>query len=627
MLKFAYTLILGGVIVHCVRKVNESYTWIGGNDHRLSMFEGIYDVPKGMSYNSYLLMDEKTVLFDTVDEAVGTLFLENLTYTLGGRNLDYVIVHHMEPDHSALLIRLLAQYPELKIVCTNKSATYLKQFFHVDVSENIMIVTEGSTLQTGNHELKFIMAPMVHWPEVMVTYDSVDKILFTADAFGTFGTLDGALFADEVDFAHEFMDEARRYYCNVVGKYGTQVEALLKKIEPYEISMICPLHGLAWRRDLEVFFEKYRKWSRYEAEEAGVLIAYASVYGDTKNVAEIVACRLRERGIKTQLFDVSVTPSSYIIASAFRWSHLLFASTTYNAKIFVLMEQLLTELVDHNLQNKTVALIENGTWAATSGRLMKALLEKCKNFTFIEETLSIKSSIRLEQEVEVERLVSALEQSVITATNIEEVSNQIDPQTFIKVPYGLYLLTSKDGEKDNGCIINTTVQITINPNRVMVAVNKQNYTHDMILKSGMLGISILTEETPFSLLERFGFQSGQDVNKFEDFNSVKRSQLGVLGLTQYSNAFISGKIIAAHDYGTHTVFVAEVVEAEVLSAANSLTYSYYYEHIKPKPQPVGEKKKGFVCKVCGYIYEGEVLPEDYICPVCKHGASDFEPLK
>lgn len=398
--------------MYCVRKINDSYTWIGGNDHRLAMFEGIYETPKGMSYNSYILMDEKTVLFDTVDEAVSTVFFENLTYVLGERELDYVIIHHMEPDHSALLKRIIEKYPQVKFVCTDKSAVYLEQFFHIDFSDHIHIVTEDSTLQTGNHELKFLMAPMIHWPEVMVTYDSTDKMLFSADAFGSFGTIDGAIFADEVDSVHEYLSEARRYYCNIVGKYGTQVQKLLQKLETYEIKMICPLHGVIWREQLDMMLDVYKKWCYFESEETGVLIAFASVYGDTKNVAEIMACRLRDRGIKTELFDVSVAPASYIVASAFRWSHLLFASTTYSSKIFSKMDHLLQDMVAHSLQNKTVALIENGTWAPTSGRLMKELLEKCKNMNFIEQSISIKSSIRMEQEAQIDELVQAIVESV-----------------------------------------------------------------------------------------------------------------------------------------------------------------------------------------------------------------------
>lgn len=399
--------------MYCVRKINESYTWIGGNDHRLAMFEGIYETPKGMSYNSYVLMDDKTVLFDTVDEAVSTVFFENLTYVLGERALDYVIIHHMEPDHSALLKRILEKYPQVQFVCTDKSAVYLKQFFHIDFSDHIHIVTEGSTLQTGNHELKFLMAPMIHWPEVMVTYDSTDKMLFSADAFGSFGTIDGAIFADEVDSMQEYISETRRYYCNIVGKYGTQVQRLLQKLEPCEIKMICPLHGVIWREQLDVILELYRKWGYFESEETGVLIAFASVYGDTKNVAEIMACRLRDRGIKTELFDVSVTPASYIVASAFRWSHLLFASTTYSSKIFSKMDHLLQDMVAHSLQKKTVAFIENGTWAPTSAKLMKELLEKCKNMTFIEKSISVKSSIRMDQENDIDELVQAIEESVM----------------------------------------------------------------------------------------------------------------------------------------------------------------------------------------------------------------------
>lgn len=623
--------------MYCVRTINKNYTWIGGNDHRLAMFEGIYETPKGMSYNSYVLMDDKTVLFDTVDEAVSTVFFENLTYVLGERTLDYVIIHHMEPDHSALLKRILEKYPQVKFVCNDKSATYLKQFFHIDFSEHIEMVTEGSTLNTGTHELKFLMAPMIHWPEVMVTYDSTDKMLFSADAFGSFGTIDGAIYADEVNSMSEYIGETRRYYCNIVGKYGTQVQRLLEKLKGLEIEMICPLHGVIWRQQLNDILELYRKWSYFEAEEKGVLITFASVYGDTKNVAEIIACRLRDRGIKTELIDVSVTPASYIVASAFRWSHLLFASTTYSSKIFLKMDHLLQDLAAHSLQNKTVALIENGTWAPTAGKLMKELLEKCKNITFIEKTISIKSSIRMDQETEIEELVEAIAQSVAPneekvdkvakVDNLDKDAEVVDPKAMIKLPYGLYLLSTKDGDTDNGCIINTAVQVTVTPTKMSIAVNKQNKTHDMILKSGVFSLSVLTENTPFSLIQKFGFHSGSEMNKFENFEYGKRDILGVLHLTRYCNSYMSGKVIDTYDYDTHTIFVAEIVEAACLSDDNSLTYSFYFDHIKPKVRPEAEHKKGFICKICGYIYEGDTLPEDFICPICKHGASDFEPLQ
>lgn len=398
--------------MYCYRKINDDLTWVGGNDRRLAMFEGVYSVPSGVSYNSYLLMDERTVLFDTVDKAVTQVFFENIAHVLDGRTLDYLVIHHMEPDHSFAISELLYRYPEIQLVCNAKIVTMLKQFFDLDIEGRALVMKEGDVLRTGKHELTFFMAPMVHWPEVMVSYDSADKILFSADAFGAFGALNGALFADEVDFARDHLDEARRYYTNIVGKYGPQVQALLKKAATLEIEMICPLHGFVWRKDIGSFVALYDQWSKYTPEENAVLIAYASVYGNTENAAEILACRLNERGIKTVMYDVSVTPASNIISDAFRYSHFVFASTTYNAGIFVNMEAFIADLVAHNIQNRTVAIIENGSWAPTSGKLMRAELEKCKNITFIERTLTLKSALKESQLAEIDALASAIEETM-----------------------------------------------------------------------------------------------------------------------------------------------------------------------------------------------------------------------
>jgi len=372
------------------------------------MFEGVYSVPDGVSYNSYLLVDEKTVLFDTVDKAVKQRFLENLAETLNGRQLDYLIVQHMEPDHSAAFLDLFSRFPNMTVVCNAKTLAFIKQFYDTDIDSRVRLVKEGDTLSTGKHNLHFVMAPMVHWPEVMVTYDSTDRLLFSADAFGCFGALNGAVFADEVDFAKDYMDETRRYYANIVGKYGMQVTSLLKKAEAFEIDMILPLHGFVWRKNIDSILSKYVQWSSYVPEEQGVMIAYASVYGNTENAAEILACRLRDKGVKTVMFDVSVAPASDIVSAAFKWSHLVFASTTYNNGIFVTMEAVINDLVSHNIQNRTVAIIENGSWAATSGSLIREKLEKCKNITFVDNIISIKSALKAEQLKEIDAMADAL---------------------------------------------------------------------------------------------------------------------------------------------------------------------------------------------------------------------------
>lgn len=399
--------------MYCTKKITDDLVWVGANDRRLMMFEGVYDVPNGMSYNSYLLMDEKTTLFDTVDKAVSKRFFENLNYTLAGRDLNYVIVEHVEPDHCATLEELVLRYPNVKVVCNAKALNMIKQFFEFDIESKSLIVKEGEELNTGKHKLSFINAPMVHWPEVMMVYDKTDEILFSADAFGSFGALNGAIFADEVDFYKDYLDEARRYYCNIVGKYGPSVQMVLKKALNLNIKMICPLHGLVWRKNLNDITHKYNLWSKYEAEEKGVLIAYASIYGNTENLAEIIASKLQENKIKTTMFDVSSMPKSYIIANAFKYSHLIFASCTYNAGIFVKMEELLRDLVAHNIQNKTVALIENGSWAPTAAKQMREILNSSKNINILGDNISIKSSVKENTLDNISKLVENIKQSFI----------------------------------------------------------------------------------------------------------------------------------------------------------------------------------------------------------------------
>lgn len=619
--------------MYCTKKITDDLIWVGANDRRLAMFEGVYSVPNGVSYNSYLLLDDTTVLFDTVDKAVGGVFFQNVEHALGGRNLDFVVIQHMEPDHSATLGELLLRYPDVKVVCNQKILDMITQFFNLDLSKKAFVVKEGTTLNTGHHTLRFFMAPMVHWPEVMVTYDETTGTLFSADAFGTFGALNGAIFADEVDFANDYMSEARRYYCNIVGKYGNQVQALLKKLHAVDLKMICPLHGFVWRRNLEDFFDKYVKWSTYTPEDTGVMIAYASVYGNTENTAEIISSRLRDRGINTVMYDVSVTPASEIIAAAFRWSHLLFASTTYNAGIFVSMEELLHDLAAHNIQNRTVAFVENGSWAPTSGKLMKDIIGSCSDMTILDETLTLKSSLKPEQETQIDALVEAISATIprFEKPVVDEAAvaaAEVDPKTMQKFSYGLFVLSAQADGKDNGCIINTAAQLTSAPNRINIAVNKANHTHDMIMATGMFNISFLSEKTSFDTFKRFGFQSGRDTDKFAGFeSSVARSANGLLYVTEGTNAFMSAKVVDSYDYGSHTLFVAEVTEAQILNTDPSVTYAYYFDHIKPKPQPkIEEEKHGYVCKICGYVYEGDTLPDDFICPLCKHGADDFEKI-
>ena len=397
--------------MYCTKNITDDLYWIGGNDRRLALFENIFPVPNGVSYNSYVLLDKKTVLFDTVDKAVSEQFFENLVHALGERTLDYVIINHMEPDHCAMLKEVIMRYPDVQIVCNAKTADIIKQFFKIET--DAVIVKENDTLCTGKHTFTFLMAPMVHWPEVMVTYDTTDKILFSADAFGTFGAINGNLFADEIEFEHKWLDDARRYYTNIVGKYGAQVQALLKKASNVEIGMICPLHGPVWRKNIEWFVEKYQKWSTYEPEDQGVMIAYASIYGNTENAANVLASRLADKGLKNiAMYDVSVTHPSVVVSEAFRASHLVFASPTYNGGIFPNMETVLLDLKAHNLQKRTVAFMQNGTWAATSGRQMNEMVSGMKQMTVLEPTITIKSALNDSQSEEIDAMADAILESM-----------------------------------------------------------------------------------------------------------------------------------------------------------------------------------------------------------------------
>ncbi len=612
--------------MHHAISIREDLFWVGGNDRRLALFENVFPIPRGVSYNAYVLLDEKTVLFDTVDKSVSGVFFESLAHVLAGRKLDYLIVNHMEPDHAATMEELVLRYPEVTIVTNAKAVAMIRQFFLFDVDARCKVVAEGDTLTTGRHTLAFLMAPMVHWPEAMVTYDATTKTLFSADAFGTFGALSGNLFADEVDFERDWLDDARRYYVNIVGKYGTQVQALLKKAATVDIDMICPLHGPVWRTNLSWFIEKYQKWSTYTPEDNAVMIAYASVYGNTENAANILASKLAARGVKKiAMYDVSATHPSVIVSEAFRCSHLVFASTTYNAGIFCNMETALLDIAAHNLQNRTVALIENGSWAATAGKLMAELLGKLKNITVLDNKLTIKSSLKEGQLAALDGLADAIAASLKKEAAPAPTPAQVESNAMFKLSYGLFVLTARDGAKDNGCIINTAQQLTSAPMRISITVNKANYTHDMIEKTGAFNISVLTEGAPFGLFKQYGFQSGRTADKLS--GGEPRTENGIAYLSEHANAVISGKVISTVDCGTHTLFIADVTEAHVLSAEPSVTYAYYFAHIKPKPQLAAEKKKGFVCKICGYVYEGETLPPDFICPLCKHGAEDFEPLQ
>ena len=613
--------------MYCVKKMTEDLYWVGGNDRRLALFENVYPIPRGVSYNAYVVLDEKTVLLDTVDNSVSPIFFENLAHVLNGRKLDYLIVNHMEPDHAATIEAVVLRYPEVTLVCNKKTAQMMKNFFSFDVDSRVHLVAEMDTLCTGKHTFAFVMAPMVHWPEVMVTYDATTKTLFAADAFGTFGALGGNLYADEVNFQTEWLDDARRYYTNIVGKYGTQVQALLKKAATIEIETICPLHGPVWRKDIGWFIDKYVHWATYTPEEDAVVIAYASVYGNTETAANILAGKLADLGVRNvKVYDVSATHASEIISECFRASHLVFLSTTYNAGMFVNMENLVHDIVNHNLQNRTIALVENGSWAPTAGGLMRAEFSKLKNCTILDETVTIKSSLKEAQLESMDALAEAIVDSMPKhEAPVHTADAPVEQNAMFSLSYGLFVLTARDGAKDNGCIINTVTQLTDTPKRISIAVNKANYTHDMIKKTGVFNVSVLSNDAPFAMFQHYGFQSGRDVDKFAGVQGMARATNGVYYLPYCTNAFISARVTQTIEFETHTLFIADVTEARQLSDVPSMTYAYYFANVKPKPSKLKEQH-GWVCKICGYVYEGEELPADFICPLCKHGAEDFEKI-
>jgi len=617
--------------MNCLRRITDDLLYVGGSDRRLAKFENLFPLPHGISYNSYLMLDQKTVLLDTVDNAVSDVFFENLASGLAGRNLDYIIVQHMEPDHAATLGLVLERHPEATVVCSVIAKKMIGQFFGEIKGLTVKTVCDGETLDVGSRQLTFLTAPMVHWPEVIMTYDPKTRALFSADAFGTFGALGANLYADEMDFEHVWLDEARRYYSNIVGKYGPQVQALLKKASALPIERILSLHGPLWRRNTTWYFDKYRLWSAYEPEEEGVLVVYGSIYGHTANAAEALAGRLADRGARVALYDASVIDVGELLSETFRYRRLVIACSTYNAGIFPMIENYLLDMKAHAMRNRTVAILENGSWAPAAGALIRKHLSEMKDMSIIEPQLSIRSALRDEQSAELDALAAQLwpQETQSTQISTEDIATEsfpIDPQALFKVSYGLFVLTAREGEKDNGCIINTVNQITNMPNRLCIAVNKLNYTHDMIMRTGLCNVSVLSKSVDFAVFQRFGYQSGLDVDKFAGFDQIARSQNGLVYLTGACNAYIACKVVGTHDYETHTLFVTELDEARILTNEESVTYDDYFDHIKPKPQTAEKSVRGFRCKICGYIYESDTLPPDYICPVCKHPASDFEPI-
>ena len=594
--------------------ITESIRYVGVNDHQVDLFEVQYVVPNGMSYNSYVILDEKVAVMDTVDINFTHEWLDNVANVLNGRKPDYLVVQHMEPDHAANIQNFVNTYPDTVVVSTEKAFAMMDNFFDMDIENRKLIAENGGSLSLGKHVLNFVYAPMVHWPEVMVTYESTEKVLFSADGFGKFGAL---------DVEEDWDDESRRYFIGIVGKYGAQVQALLKAASGLDISIICPLHGPILTENLGHYLEKYNIWSSYAVEEEGIMIAYTSVYGHTKKAVEILAEKLKTKGCpKVVVYDLARDDMSKAVADAFRYGKLVLATTTYNAGIFPFMRDFIDHLTERNFQNRTIGLIENGSWSPLAAKVMRSMFADSKKITWLNNNVRIMSAVKSETKDQLEAMADELCREYIAQS--PEAANKNDLTALFRIGYGLYVVTCNDGKKDNGLIVNTVTQVTDTPNRVAVNINKANYSHHVIKQTGVLNVNCLSVEAPFSVFQNFGFQSGRAADKFAGWTEV-RSDNGLRILPKYINAVLSLKVEQYVDLGTHGMFICSVTEARVMSDKDTMTYTYYQNNVKPKPQTEG--KKGFVCKVCGYIYEGDVLPEDFICPLCKHGAVDFEPIQ
>ena len=595
-------------------KITNDIRYVGVNDHQVDLFEGQYVVPNGMAYNSYVILDEKVAVMDTVDRNFTHQWLDNIQNTLAGRKPDYLVIQHMEPDHSANIANFLKVYPETTVVSSAKAFTMMKQFFGDDYADRRVVVGEGSTLTLGKHTLAFVTAPMVHWPEVIVTYDTTDKVLFSADGFGKFGAL---------DVEEDWACEARRYYIGIVGKYGPQVQALLKKAAGLDISIICPLHGPVLTENLGYYINLYDIWSSYRVESEGIVVAYTSVYGHTKAAVELLVQKLKNKGCpKVVVHDLARTDMAEAVEDAFRYGKLVLATTTYNADVFPFMKEFIHHLTERNFQNRTIALVENGTWAPLAAKVMRGMFDGCKNLTFTDTTVRLLSALSDDSKAQIETVTDELCKDYLAQH--DDTANKNDLNALFNIGYGLYVVTSNDGNKDNGLIVNTVSQVTNTPNRVAVTINKANYSYHVIKQTGILNVNCLDVSAPFSVFQNYGFQSGRTADKFAGIEEL-RSDNGLRFLPRYINSFMSLKVESFVDLDTHGMFICSVTEARVMSDKETMTYTYYQNNVKPKPETEG--KKGFVCKVCGWVYEGDTLPDDIVCPLCKHGAADFEPIQ
>lgn len=594
--------------------ITEDIKYIGVNDHQVDLFEGQYVVPNGMSYNSYAILDEKVAIMDTVDQNFCHEWLDNIEKALDGRQPDYLVVQHMEPDHSANVANFLKVYPKAMVVSSVKAFAMMKNFFGDDYADRRIVVGEGDTLSLGKHVLAFVAAPMVHWPEVIVTYDTADKVLFSADGFGKFGALDRE---------EEWTEEARRYLIGIVGKYGAQVQALLKKAATLDIQMICPLHGPVLKENLGYYLNLYDIWSSYRVEKEGIVIAYTSVYGHTKAAVELLAEKLKSNGCpRVIVHDLARCDMAQAVSDAFCYSKLVLATTTYNADVYPFMKEYIHHLTERNFRNRTIGLLENGSWAPLAAKVMKNMLAECKNLTFTDTTVRVMSALNEDSRAQIGAMAEELCKDYLAQK--DETADKNDLSALFNIGYGLYVVTSNDGKKDNGLIVNTVTQVTNTPNRVAVVINKQNYSHHVIKQTGIMNVNCLSTEAPFSVFQNFGFQSGRNVDKFANMEPL-RSDNGLTFLPRYINSFMSLKVENYVDMDTHGMFICSITEARVISKTETMTYTYYQNNVKPKPETEG--KKGFVCKVCGWVYEGDTLPDDIVCPLCKHGAADFEPIQ
>ncbi|MDO5563858.1 MAG: flavin reductase [Eubacteriales bacterium] len=595
-----------------MKNIVENVFECGIYDKEASIFENQFPLLQGMSFNSYVIVDEKIVILDCVDKKYEEIWLKNIENIIKDKIPDYLILQHVEPDHSGALKKFIEKYKSTIIVGNEKTFEITKKLFDEDFESRRIVINDEDTLDIGNRKLHFYFAPMVHWPEVFMTYDEVDKIFFSADAFGKFGSN---------DILEPWDDEARRYYFGIVAKYGEQVKALFEKIKNLNIQIIAPLHGPVLKQNLDHYFNLYKIWSNYEKEEDGFLIVYTSVYNDTKEIVYYIKDLLEKNSIpKVEIFNLSFDEINKVVSECFKYKNIIFATTTYNNSIFPFMKDLLYRLVDKNFQNKNIFLIGNGLWSENAISEMKNILSSCNNLKFVSN-LQIEGAMKEENKTQINTFAYNASEEYIAKDDSK--ANKNDNNAMYNIGYGLYIATSNDGKKDNGFVLNTAMQITSNPNQMVICINKNNYSYEIIKENKKVNINILTTDTPFDLIKQYGFQSGREVDKFKNVK-INRTSNGLVYLNDYINSVISLNIIYYKDLSTHGMFIGEVVESRVFNNFKSLTYDYYQKNIKPKRANV--KKKGWICKICGYIYEGDELPKDFICPICKHGAIDFERI-